>query len=125
MQLRYWLAGMACLGTVLTMTAQTRTKLYEDYIHKYKDLAVEQMSRYRIPASITMSQALLESAAGWQGNRTTTSASNVAATGMAVPSTTTMMPGENVSVRTNQSGNPTRTIHGFSPHGDATRSCSS
>lgn len=64
MQLRYWLAGMACLGTVLTMTAQTRTKLYEDYIHKYKDLAVEQMSRYRIPASITMSQALLESAAG-------------------------------------------------------------
>lgn len=34
------------------------------YIEKYRDLARQQMIRHRIPASITMAQALLESAAG-------------------------------------------------------------
>jgi len=48
----------------LTATAQTRNRDYEDYIDKYKDLAIDQMKRYHIPASITLSQALLESNAG-------------------------------------------------------------
>lgn len=37
---------------------------YLDYIRKYRDIAVEQMHEYGIPASITLAQGLLESAAG-------------------------------------------------------------
>lgn len=44
--------------------AQTRSKQYEEYIHKYRDIAVEEMKRYHIPASITLAQGLLESGAG-------------------------------------------------------------
>lgn len=44
--------------------AQRRNSQYLDYIEKYKDEAVEQMQRYHIPASITLAQGLLESAAG-------------------------------------------------------------
>lgn len=48
----------------LTATAQQRSQRYLDYIEKYKYEAVEQMQRYRIPASITLAQGLLESGAG-------------------------------------------------------------
>lgn len=37
---------------------------YQNYINKYKDIAVEQMQAYRVPASITLAQGLLESGAG-------------------------------------------------------------
>lgn len=37
---------------------------YIDYIERYKSMAVEQMHRHGVPASITMAQALLESGAG-------------------------------------------------------------
>ena len=37
---------------------------YQTYINQYKDLAIEQMLRYRIPGSITLAQGLFESAAG-------------------------------------------------------------
>ncbi len=37
---------------------------FQDYIDKYKDLAMEEMAQYRIPASITLAQGLLESGAG-------------------------------------------------------------
>lgn len=43
---------------------QKRVKLYEDYIEKYSDLAVEHMNKYKIPSSITLAQGLLESGAG-------------------------------------------------------------
>lgn len=46
------------------LQAQTRNKQYENYIRQYRDLAVEEMKRYRIPASITLAQGLLESGAG-------------------------------------------------------------
>ena len=48
----------------LSVQAQTRNKQYEDYIKKYRDIAVEEMKRYHIPASITLAQGLLESGAG-------------------------------------------------------------
>lgn len=38
--------------------------VYQSYIDQYKDLAIEQMLRYNIPASITLAQGLLESSAG-------------------------------------------------------------
>ena len=37
---------------------------YQTYIDQYKDLAIEQMLKYRIPASITLAQGLFESGAG-------------------------------------------------------------
>lgn len=37
---------------------------YKNYIHKYKDIAIEQMLKHDIPASITLAQGLLESGAG-------------------------------------------------------------
>lgn len=57
---------MALMGLLyfLPLQAQTRSKSYEDYIKKYRELAVEEMRRYHIPASITLAQGLLESGAG-------------------------------------------------------------
>lgn len=46
------------------LMAQTRSKAFEEYIEKYKDIAIEQMELHRIPASITLAQGLLESGAG-------------------------------------------------------------
>lgn len=37
---------------------------YQAYIDQYKDLAIEEMLHYNIPASITLAQGLLESGAG-------------------------------------------------------------
>ncbi|MBR3455046.1 MAG: glucosaminidase domain-containing protein [Bacteroidaceae bacterium] len=45
--------------------AQTRqNQAYLNYISKYKNLAIREMERYHIPASITLAQGLLESGAG-------------------------------------------------------------
>ena len=48
----------------LAIQAQARNKQYESYIKKYRELAVEEMKKYHIPASITLAQGLLESGAG-------------------------------------------------------------
>lgn len=48
-----------------TSSAQMKwNQSYQAYINQYKDLAIEQMLRYRIPASITLAQGLFESRAG-------------------------------------------------------------
>ena len=39
-------------------------KAYQDYFDTYRDMAVRQMTLYGIPASITLAQGVLESAAG-------------------------------------------------------------
>ena len=62
--LRYIIIVVLCGFCLFTAQAQTRNRQYEEYIHKYKDIAVEEMKRYRIPASITLAQGLLESGAG-------------------------------------------------------------
>jgi len=36
----------------------------QQYVDKYKDLAIQEMNRWKIPASITLAQGLLESGAG-------------------------------------------------------------
>ena len=53
-----------CMVCCFALQAQTRSRQYEEYIKKYRDLAVEEMKRYHIPASITLAQGLLESGAG-------------------------------------------------------------
>ena len=61
--LKFILIGLFCCLCNFTVQAQTRNRQYEEYIHKYKDLAIDEMKRYRIPASITLAQGLLESGA--------------------------------------------------------------
>lgn len=56
------LGGLLCFTVVAS--AQRRNQAYEDYIKKYRELAVHEMKRYHIPASITLAQGLLESGAG-------------------------------------------------------------
>lgn len=51
-------------GSTLQAEAQKRNKIYEDYIKQYREIAVHEMKRHNIPASITLAQGLLESGAG-------------------------------------------------------------
>ena len=37
---------------------------FQDYFDTYKDVAIDQMYQYKIPASITLAQGALESGAG-------------------------------------------------------------
>lgn len=46
------------------MQPSRKNSSYEKYIEQYSRLAVDHMSRYKIPASITLAQGLLESGAG-------------------------------------------------------------
>lgn len=49
----------------VSSTAQMRwNEKYQQYINQYKDIAIEQMQRWGIPASITLAQGLFESGAG-------------------------------------------------------------
>ena len=48
-----------------TASAQMKwNSAYQQYIDQYKDIAIEQMLKYRIPASITLAQGVYESGAG-------------------------------------------------------------
>ncbi len=54
---------LACMVLAHAARAQ-KNSVYQSYIDRYSPMAVEQMRKHRIPASITMAQALLESGAG-------------------------------------------------------------
>lgn len=59
------IVSFALLLVCTANNAQMRwNQSYQTYINQYKDLAIEQMLRYRIPASITLAQGLFESRAG-------------------------------------------------------------
>lgn len=48
-----------------TANAQIRwNERYQQYIDQYKDIAIEEMHRWKIPASITLAQGIYESGAG-------------------------------------------------------------
>ena len=49
---------------LLLGTVSSQKMSREEYIEKYKDIAVEQMKKYKIPASITLAQGILESGNG-------------------------------------------------------------
>jgi hypothetical protein len=51
-------------GMAVHVSAQKKNVSYIHYIDQYKDLAIKEMSKYKIPASITLAQGLLESGAG-------------------------------------------------------------
>ena len=55
-----------CLLCAFESGAEDMSALYSyhRYIRKYKDLAIEHQQKYKIPASITLAQGLLESGAG-------------------------------------------------------------
>lgn len=55
---------IALLWIADTFAAIKWNSAYQNYIDKYKDIAIEQMQIYNIPASITLAQGLLESGAG-------------------------------------------------------------
>lgn len=48
----------------LSAQAQKRNSKVENYINKYKATAIKEMQLYKIPASITLAQGILESASG-------------------------------------------------------------
>ena len=55
---------MGLMTVSLSLMAQKQRETYRHYIDQWKETAVLHHGEYGIPASITMAQALLESAAG-------------------------------------------------------------
>lgn len=64
MRLRNTLIYIFCLISLQSFAQMRWNSTYQTYINQYKDLAIEQMLKYNIPASITLAQGLLESGAG-------------------------------------------------------------
>ena len=48
----------------ITFAQLAKNRQYEQYFAQYKDIAIEQMRKYHIPASITLAQGVFESGAG-------------------------------------------------------------
>ncbi len=58
------LSFFALLWVAAALLAQSRQSVQWRYVENYKDMAIDQMRRYQIPASITLGQGLIESGAG-------------------------------------------------------------
>ncbi|MCK9180752.1 MAG: glucosaminidase domain-containing protein [Bacteroides sp.] len=56
--------GVFLLFFSLALSAQRKNPRYIQYIEDYKDLAIREMQKHKIPASIKLAQGLLESGAG-------------------------------------------------------------
>ena len=59
--------GLLSLFLLIVVSASAQMKWnarYQQYVDQYKDIAIEQMKRWKIPASITLAQGILESGAG-------------------------------------------------------------
>ncbi|WP_029903839.1 glucosaminidase domain-containing protein [Prevotella sp. 10(H)] len=62
---RFIIFSLLILFTSVTAFSQAkRYKVYDEYIDQYKGIAIDHMKKYKIPASITLAQGLLESGAG-------------------------------------------------------------
>lgn len=62
--MRYRLFILLLVLLLLPAGMGAQSRLYEQYIDRYAGMAVDQMKRHGVPASITLAQGLLESAAG-------------------------------------------------------------
>lgn len=61
----FLIAFLLLTGFYMPLQAQIRwNQRWQNYIDKYKDIAIVEMHKYGIPASITLAQGLLESGAG-------------------------------------------------------------
>ena len=63
-RLTCWLLLCAMLPVQAGASSQRKLTSYQKYIQQYQLLAIRQQQQYKIPASITMAQALFESGAG-------------------------------------------------------------
>ena len=62
---KYLLLLITFYISFITSPAQVKwNQRYQQYINQYKDIAIEQMLKWKIPASITLAQGLFESGAG-------------------------------------------------------------
>lgn len=61
---RTYIIGILLLVCTPSVAQMKWNQAYQTYINQYKDLAIEQMLRYHIPASITLAQGVFESGAG-------------------------------------------------------------
>lgn len=61
---RYLVTLIFILFLNVNVYSQNKSKAALDYIEKYKDVAMREMQEYKIPASITLAQGLLESGNG-------------------------------------------------------------
>lgn len=62
---RYIVLSLLLIGSFLSYSQNSqRKKETLDYIDKYKDIAMTEMVKYKIPASITLAQGILESGNG-------------------------------------------------------------
>ncbi len=52
------------LGILLLLTLNTLAETRKEFIRKYKHIAIREMERTGIPASITLAQGILESGCG-------------------------------------------------------------
>jgi LysM repeat protein len=59
-----WMVGMLLFFIPSLYAQQTYDELVEQYIAQYKPIAIEEMQRTGIPASITLAQGIIESSAG-------------------------------------------------------------
>ena len=64
MKIKFLLLLLACWPTIGTWAQSTWNQRYQQYVDQYKDCAIEQMLKWKIPASITLAQGILESGAG-------------------------------------------------------------
>jgi len=56
--------ALCLLWSASTVAQSTWNARYQQYIDQYRDIAIEQMLKWKIPASITLAQGILESGAG-------------------------------------------------------------
>ena len=61
--IRFFISFLVVFLFVISAKGQGNAA-YRNYIEQYKDIAIEEMNTYYIPASITLAQGLLESGAG-------------------------------------------------------------
>ena len=62
--LRFTIAALMLISTLPAAFGQSGRMTTREYINKYKDIAIRDMKTYKIPASITLAQGILESGSG-------------------------------------------------------------
>ena len=62
--MRKFFVSITLLVAIQVQAQISWNQTYQQYLNQYKDIAIEQMQRYHIPASITLAQGIFESGAG-------------------------------------------------------------